>query len=402
MIEIVQAGPGSLEALRRHNRLRVLDALRRRGGASRADVVRETGLSRTTVSSLVSTLLEEGVVVERSDRKQGAPSPNGGRPPTLLTLDPSSGGIIGIDFGHEDVRVAVADLSCTVLAEASRSLDVDHQARAALTAAAQMTRSLLRELGLSRDRIVGVGAAVSAPVRAGSGALASAAIFPGWVGVDVAAELGRRLRLPVAVGNDANLGALAEAMFGSGRGVENLVYVMLSAGVGAGLVLDGRLYEGDTGTAGELGHVVVAPDGLVCRCGNRGCLETVAGASAIVDALRHSHGPDVTLDEVLRLAEAGDAGACRVIADAGRAVGRALAAVCSVLDPRLVVAGGEVAAAGDLLIDSIRDAIEYATTPSTGQAVSVVRGELGARAEVLGAVALALGSTATHLPPLRA
>src|SRR5438067_5457575 len=155
MIEAMQEGPGSLEALRRHNRMRVLDALRRRGGASRADVVRETGLSRTTVSSLVSALLDEGVVVERSDRKQGSPSPNGGRPPTLLTLDPAAGGIVGIDFGHEAVRVAVADLSCTVLAESSRSLDVDHHAREALTATAQMTRSLLRDLGLSRERIVG-------------------------------------------------------------------------------------------------------------------------------------------------------------------------------------------------------------------------------------------------------
>jgi predicted NBD/HSP70 family sugar kinase len=394
----VQEGPGSLEALRQLNRLRVLESLRRRGGASRADIVRETGLSRTTVSSLVAALIDEGLVVERSDRKQEAPSPNGGRPPTLLTLDPTAGGVIGIDFGHDDVRVAVADLSCSLLAETGTTLDVDHQADEAISAAAEMALGLLEDLGLDRERIIGIGVAVSAPVRAGSRTVASPAIFPGWIDVDVGDELNRRLHLPVFLGNDANLGALAEATFGAGRGVDNLIYVMLSAGVGAGLVLNGRLYEGDTGIAGELGHVVVQPEGLVCRCGNRGCLETVAGASALVDALRHSHGPEITLDGVLRLAHGGDAGARRVLADAGRAVGRALAGICSVLDPRLVVAGGDVAAAGDVLLDGIRESIERTMTPSAGHAVTVVGGELAARAEVLGAIALAMSSTSSHVP----
>ena len=299
------------------------------------------------------------------------------------------------------MRVALADLSYTLLAEASCELDVDHEAGEALSAAARMALRLIDESGLERERIIGAGVAISAPVRAGSRALASAAIFPGWVDVDVGAELRRRLDLPVYLGNDANLGALAEATFGAGRGVENLVYVMLSSGVGAGLVLDGRLYEGDTGTAGELGHVVVVPDGLVCRCGNRGCLETVAGANALVDAMRLSHGADVTLDDVLRLGAAGDAGACRVIADAGRAVGRALAGIC-VLDPRLVVVGGEVAVAGDLLLDGIRESIERTMTPSAGHAVRVVRGDLAARAEVLGAIALATSGSSAHLTRRRA
>jgi len=170
----VQEGPGSLEALRQLNRLRVLETLRQRGGASRADIVRETGLSRTTVSSLVAALLEEGLVVERSDRKQQAPSPNGGRPPTLLTLDPSAGGVVGIDFGHDDVRVALADISCTLLAETSLVLDVDHHAEEALSAAAGMALGLIDDVGLERERIIGVGVALSAPVRAASRSLAAA------------------------------------------------------------------------------------------------------------------------------------------------------------------------------------------------------------------------------------
>jgi predicted NBD/HSP70 family sugar kinase len=337
------------------------------------------------------------VVVERDDEERHAPSRTGGRPPTLLSLDPSAGAV-GIDFGHEDVRVAVADLAYTFLDEETRALDVDHRSDDALSTAAAMVVELVDGAGLDFERVLGAGVAVSAPVRAGTRALASPAIFPDWVGKDVGAELRRRLGMPVSVGNDANLGALAEATFGAGRGVANLVYVMLSTGVGAGLLLGGQLYEGDTGTAGELGHVVVAPDGLVCRCGNRGCLETIAGARALARALRDSHGADLTFADVLRLAETGDVGAGRVIADAGRAVGRALSAVCSLLDPRLVVVGGEVASAGDLLLDGVRESIERTMTPSAGHAVRVVCGELGVRAEVLGAITLAMSSSPSQFP----
>jgi predicted NBD/HSP70 family sugar kinase len=395
----VTNAPGSLEALRQLNRLRVLQALRRRGGASRADIVRETQLSRTTVSSLVAALLQEGLVVERPDRTPQRSSPSGGRPGTVLTLNPSAGGVVGIDFGHDYIRVGVADLSCTLLTEDYCLLDVDHLAVEALEAATVMTHDLIDAAGIDRERIAGAGAALSAPFAARLHRIGSPAIFPSWLALDVEHELGERLGLPVHVGNDANLGALAEATFGAGQGVDDLVYVMLGTGVGAGLVLDGRLYEGDSGIAAEIGHVVVDPDGLICRCGGRGCLETVAGAEAIVRPLRPRHGSQLTLADVLALAEAGDAGARRVIRDSGRAVGRALAAVCCVLDPRLVVVGGGVASAGDVLLDGIRESLERRMTPLKGQAVPVVRGELGERAEVLGAIALVLSNTTTQLRP---
>jgi predicted NBD/HSP70 family sugar kinase len=399
MLQAVPEGPGSLEALRRLNRLRILHTIRRRDGASRADVARETGLSRTTVSTLVAALLGEGHVVERPDRKPAAPSRGSGRPATVLTLNPAAGGVVGIDFGHDEIRVGVADLSCTLLTERRHKLDVDDEAGEALDAAAAMANAAIAEAGLERARIVGVGAALSAPVSSRSRTLVWPTIFPGWFGLDVEAELRRRLALPVHVGNDANLGALAEATFGAGRGVDDLVYVMLTSGVGAGLVLGGRLYEGDTGTAGELGHVVVEPGGDVCRCGGRGCLETVAGAEAIVRPLRHSHGPSLTLADVVALALSGDAGAQRVIADAGRAVGSALAGICVVLNPRMIVVGGNVASASDLLLDGIRESLRRDTSPLVGPPVPVVRSGLSDRAEMLGAIALALTNTTVHLPP---
>jgi predicted NBD/HSP70 family sugar kinase len=381
--------PGSLESLRRTNRLRVLQTVQTRVAASRADIVRLTGLSRTTVSSLVAELVAENLLVERPDQQPPATSPNGGRPATLLTLDPSAGGFLGMHFGHDSVRVAVADLSCTVLDEEQRTVDVDEHVRDSFGHACEMALRLLDRLGLEISRLVGLGVAVSAPVRHGSGALASPSPLKGWDDVDVAEELHRRLGLAVYVGNDANLGAVAEWMFGAGRGVDDFVYVMLSDGIGSGIMLNGRLHQGATGTAGELGHVVVSPHGFVCRCGNRGCLETVAGGRALATALSQVTGPDTTLDDVLRLARAGNPGARRAVQDAGRAVGRALSGLCTMLDPRLIIVGGRTGTAGEPLLDGIQASLAWELSPPVSGSVGVVLGSLGERAEVMGAIALA-------------
>jgi predicted NBD/HSP70 family sugar kinase len=386
--------PGSLESLRARNRARALAVLARRGAASQADIVRETGLSRTTVSSLVAELLEEGIVVDRSDSARPAPSPSGGRPATLLSLEPSSGGFVGVDFGREIVRVGVSNRAGELLADArSDRLEVAHEAPQALAVADAMVSRALHEAELPSDRVISAGVAVSAPVRSDSPGFASGLIFPSWAQVNVAEFFGERLGVPVHVGNDANLGALAEATFGAGRGTRNLFYIGLSEGIGGGVIVDGRIYLGRTGAAGELGHIVVNPDGHVCRCGNRGCLTTVAGGAALTTALRQIHGTHMTVDELITLSADGDPGAARLIADAGQAVGRVLAATCSLLDPELVIIGGELAPAGQLLLDSIRASLDRWISPASGH-YPVTLGELGAKAEVLGAIALAM----SHVP----
>jgi predicted NBD/HSP70 family sugar kinase/biotin operon repressor len=391
---MAREAPGSLESLRARNRARAVAVLQRRGAASQADIARETGLSRTTVSSLVADLLEEGVVVERTDAARQAPSPAGGRPATLLSLEPSSGGFVGIDFGREIVRVAIADRAGELLLDGrSDRLEVAHHAQEALAEAERMVAALLGEAGLAPGRVIGAGVAVSAPVRTDSPQFASGVIFPSWAEINVPDVLGERLGVPVHVGNDANLGALAEATFGAGRGKRNLFYVMLSEGIGGGVIVDGRIYLGRAGAAGELGHIVVDPDGQVCRCGNRGCLATVAGAAALTAALRQIHGPQMTVDELITLAHDGDPGAGRLIADAGQAVGRVLASMCSLLDPELVIIGGELAPAGRPLLDSITTSLERWISPASGH-YPVVLGELGAKAEVLGAIALAMSDVA--------
>jgi predicted NBD/HSP70 family sugar kinase len=391
---MARQAPGSLGSLRARNRARALAVLQRRGAASQADIVRETGLSRTTVSSLVAELLEERIVVERSDSARAAPSPSGGRPATLLSLEPSSGGFVGIDFGREVVRVAVANRAGELLLDGrSERLEVAHRAEEALDVADAMIWRLLEQAELGPDRVISGGVAVSAPVLSDSPGYVSEVIFPSWAEVNVAAFFGERLGIPVHVGNDANLGALAEAAFGAGRASRNLFYVMLSEGIGGGVIVDGRIYLGQTGAAGEVGHIVVDPDGQICRCGNRGCLATVAGGAALTAALRQIHGPHMTVDELIALSHDGDPGAARLIADAGEAVGRVLAGTCSVLDPELVIIGGELAPAGPPLLDSVRGSLERWISPASGH-YPVALGELGAKAEVLGAIALAMSHAA--------
>jgi predicted NBD/HSP70 family sugar kinase len=379
---------GSLASLRRLNRRRVISALRAQGLVSRAEIARRTGLSRTTVSSLVSELQSDGLVVEREETG-AAHGEQGGRPPILLSFDASAGAALGIDFGHSHVRVAVADLSSNILAERAAPMDIDHESQEALDVALELIGEALDEAGIDPSRVIGAGLGLPGPIH-GDGVIGSSAILPGWVGVAAGDEIRRRLDVPVSVDNDANLGALAELTHGAGRGATDLVYVKVSSGIGAGLILNGRLYRGAGGMAGELGHVLVEPEGAVCRCGNRGCLETAASTGALLEILRRSHG-ELTVAEMLELAHAGDLGCRRVIADAGRVVGSAAAFVFNLLNPQRLVVGGDLAEAGDVLLDGVRSSLRLAALPAADEGAEVVAGVLGERAQVLGALALAVG-----------
>jgi glucokinase-like ROK family protein len=308
----------------------------------------------------------------------------------LLSLNHSAGLAVGIDFGHTHLRVAVSDLSHDVLAESRRELDVDHSAEQGLDAAAELVEEVLREAKVSRNGVLGVGMGLPGPINRATGQVGSSSILPGWVGVDAAAEMERRLRLPVRVENDANLGALGEYVWGSGKGHSDVIYIKLSSGVGAGLLLGGRLHEGAGGTAGEIGHTPAQQGTAICRCGSRGCLETVASARAIAEQLGASRGESVTTQELLKLTADGDPAAARLIAEAGREIGVALAGLCNLINPDSVIIGGDLSAAGELITEPVFESIRRYAIASAAEQVSVIAGVLGERAELLGALALVL------------
>ena len=387
------ADSGSLRSLRELNRGRVIDALRGRGTASRAEIARATGLSRSTVSSIVADLIDSGLLTEQAEATGVAHGESGGRPPVLLSLNPSAGLAVGVDFGHTHLRVAVSDLSHEVLAEAGRELDVDHSAEEGLNAAAELVDQVLTEAKAGRNGVIGVGLGLPGPINRATGAVGSSSILPGWVGVNAAAEMEHRLGLPVRVENDANLGALAEFVWGSGRGHSDVVYIKLSSGVGAGLLFGGRLHHGAGGTAGEIGHTPAQNGTAICRCGSRGCLETVASARAIAEQVSVSRGEPVSTRELLELIADGDAATSRLIAEAGREIGVAVARLCNLVNPNCVIIGGDLSAAGAVITEPVLESIRRYAIASAADEVTVVAGVLGERAELLGALALVLHAT---------
>jgi predicted NBD/HSP70 family sugar kinase len=390
MISTPEPSPNAIKSLRETNRWRVAEALRVHGTGSRADLERWTGLSRSTIATVVTDLQSRAVVLERLDGGRGPQ--RRGRPAGQLRLNPAIGAVIGVAFDHRDVRVAIADLFLTVLAERCAPVDVDGDASAALDLAAELIEQALAETGVPRTRVVAAGMGLPSPINRGGG---PSILLPGWRGVDPEAELADRIGIGVQLDNDGNLGALAEFLFGAGEGLENLVYVKVSSGIGAGLVLSGKLYRGQTGIAGEIGHVHVKADGALCRCGNRGCLETVASTCALLELLSAAHRRDLTLADVMELLADGDLGARRVIGDAGRAVGQVLAGLCGVLNLPAVVVGGDLSQAAEPLLAGIRESIDRYAEPLAARAVELRVGALGARAELLGALALANGDSAS-------
>lgn len=379
---------GSLSSLREGNRRLVVEALRERGVASRAELARATELSRSTISTIVGDLIDSGLAIERDGIRDG--DAHMGRPGVMVALDPSAGIALALDFGHRHLRVAVSDLSHNVLAERWCQLDVDHSPSEGLGEASRFVDEVLDEAGVDRDRVIGVVMGLPAPINRVTGTVQDASILPGWVGIDAAGEASERLGLAVVMENDANLGALAELTWGAAVGRSEVAYLKVASGVGGALISGGRLAQGVGGTAGEIGHTVVAGEGPVCRCGNHGCLETLASTRAVANLLSLSRGEEISTPRMLELATSGDAAARRLIADAGRALGVAVANLCNLVNPECVVIGGDLALAGDILLDPVREMVGRHAIPSAAADAEIVAGVLGERAEMLGALAFVM------------
>ncbi|WP_354642664.1 ROK family transcriptional regulator [Kitasatospora camelliae] len=375
--------PGSQSSLHRANLERVLRAVRMAGSLTQAEIARGTGLSAATVSNIVRELKESGTVVV-------ADTSSGGRRARSVSLSGDAGIVVGVDFGHTHLRVAVGNLAHRVLAEESEPIDVDVSAQQGFDRAEAMVGRLLEQAGFKSDKVIGVGLGVPGPIDVETGALGSTAILPGWTGVRPGQELSQRLGMQVYVDNDANLGALGELVWGAGRGLGDLAYIKVASGVGSGLVINGQIYRGPGGTAGEIGHITLDEAGPVCRCGNRGCLETFVGSRYLLNLLNANHPGELTLTGMVQLAQQGDLGCRRVIADAGRQIGMGVATLCNLLNPRRIILGGDLAEAGELVLSPIRDSVSRYAIPSAARQLSVVPGTLGGRAEVLGALALVM------------
>ncbi|GGF54951.1 transcriptional regulator [Marmoricola endophyticus] len=373
---------GSQGSLRTRNLRLVLEQLRtaQEQPLTQAELSRATGLASGTVSSIVRELGAARLV----DTVAGA-----GRRGTTVALARGAGLVAGVDFGHRHVRVSIADMTGRVLGQERAPLDPDHDHRAGLDLSARLLETALATLGAEMAEVRNIGLGLPAPIA--DGVVLSSAILPGWVGVhaqDVAATTFGRA---VHIDNDANLGALAEHRHGAARGHRDVVFVKVSSGVGAGLIVDDALFRGANGMSGELGHLTLDEQGPLCRCGSRGCLEAYTGVNTALD-LMADQLPGARIADLVEAAREGNAAAVRVFEDAGLHLGWGLATAVNLLNPSIIVVGGDMAAAGDLILEPTRTSLRRHVLAGA-ENTEVVQAALGDRASAVGAMLLALDAT---------
>ena len=337
---------------RGHNISALFETVLTRGPLSRRDVARLTGLSAASVTKLVKPMITHGYLVE-NDREAGVP----GRPQIPLQVDPARHYAVGIKLMHSEIVGVVADLHAEVQSSYRMKL-AKPSPEGVVDAVEQITGILLEASPVQRERLLGIGIGLSGHINGTTGVLHQSPLL-GWRDVPLRQLVADRMQVPVVIENDVNTLAVAEQWFGPASGYGSFAVVTVGAGVGCGLVLDGQLWQGISGAAGEFGHMVVDPDGPECHCGKRGCLESIASDTAIAAAMSQAVGKRISkVSQVVALAHAGDPDAQRVFTQAGVALGRALAALVSLLNPPLIILSGEGVTASDLFIDALRSEFE--------------------------------------------
>lgn len=387
--------PGSQSALRKLNEQRVVDTLGAHGTLTQAELARVTGLSTATISNIVKSLAAEKRVETTSVTSSG-------RRALGVSLLDVADVAAGIDFGRSHVRVVLANPGFRLIDESSEPLPIGHRVEDSIAIAARMLTEACRRTGTDQHRLLGAGIGVPGPIDHRTTMVINGAILPEWVGIDISAQLHSALGVPVIIDNDSNLGALAQITWGEHQTCTNLCFLKIGSGIGSGLILNGSLYYGHLGITGEIGHSTIFDQGLICRCGNRGCLETVASTAIMTEMLSHAEGKPVSVEDIIERALAGDWATLRVIDDAGVAVGHALANVANMINPEAMVIGGSLAPLGELLLEPIRRGLNRHAIPAVGEGTSLHMSMLGDRAEALGAVALVLRQDgANHRQPQR-
>lgn len=403
MQRILTGSSGS--AIKSHNLRAVLFSLLRHESVSRAQLAQITQLSSTTITNLITELLDQGIVAEDTEALSAQNIQRGvGRPQTALRLIAASRAAVGVHFDVDRINVAVTDLFGQPLVTCSAPHPADRDPQAALAETTRLVRQAVDESGVDRALIVGLGVGASGLVDARRGVNVIAPNL-GWHDVPLRDWLSAELSLPVCVENNVRTMALAEMMFGAGRGVNALAFVYARVGVGAGFVVNGEIYRGSAAGAGEIGHTTIIPDGgALCRCGNTGCLETLVSEPALLRAahelaeaqprgllaehLRAENG----LESVFQAARTGDEPTRALLHSRAQYMGIALANLVNILNPELIVMGGLFRQGHDLLLPTIEATIRARAFARLGERVGLQTASFAGRAGVIGAAALALNT----------
>jgi glucokinase-like ROK family protein len=383
--------------VRQHNRAIVLDLLRTRGPLSRPALARRGGVSRPTVIEITNDLIREGLI-----REVGYGPSTGGRRPVLVELVPESQWSIGVRIGLRSVTAVLTDLRATVHRRAEVPFQVGEGPVAFLALLQGVFADLVEPIPGGWRSVRGIGVAMPGLVLRTDPATIVSWRYPEWQHYGIEEQLTATYDVPAVLDNNANTAALGEHFFGAGRGTKHMLYVLISQGIGGGVIVNGEIYRGAAGGAGEIGHLTIDFDGPRCDCGKHGCLQVFVSADAIArlakqdliltgrDRLAGRKLDGLTADDVIDAARDGDEAAARIVAETGRYLGVGLANAAQILSPSLIVLGGPVARAGRLILEPAIQVARRHSTPGLADQTRIVLGQLGEDAEAIGAAVLPL------------
>jgi predicted NBD/HSP70 family sugar kinase len=370
---------------------RIVRCMSERGAMSPAEIAAATGLARSTISMTLAELRDARIVVETGQSREAR---GVGRPNQVFALNPKAGTVVGLHLGLRSLRLLVADVAHTVLHRAEIELGLDYGPDAVVGAARQAIRDAYKRCSLPLRSLLGVGVAVAGPVTA-DGRVLRASMVPTWAGVDIPGTFEPMFQTPVFAGNESNCAALAEMTWGAATDLADFVYFKIELGLGGAIVAQRRLVTGAAGAGGEFGHISIDPNGGLCRCGNRGCLELTGSFGPFVERLSRRLGRAVTIEEVVTRAQAGDAECRDSLSGIAEAAGRGLGIIGSILNPGVVIVAGRSLAAGPLLLEPLEASYERHTLLKCAQLgeaqrMRIIPAHFIEDGSLMGAVALVL------------
>lgn len=384
----------------------LIDLIRNYGEISKSELVTFTDYSRTKITSCIDSLLNKNIIVVNTVTEY-----TGGRRSKKFSLNGSFGLVAGVDIGATSVDLGISDFSGKVLLRYSEPASVKDGPIIILGRICSLLEKMLQENGLSQDKLNGIGLGVPGPVDFSVGTLVSPPIMPGWDRYPIVQTIQQWFPAAnVVVDNDVNVMALGEIYQGAGRGVDNLIFVKIGTGIGAGIICEGKIYRGASGCAGDIGHIGVDKTGPLCHCGNKGCLEAVAagpaiagrallaaqaGKSPILLKYYESNGNILQAEDIGNASREGDALAIEVIRESGQFIGDVLAGLVNFYNPGMIVIGGGVSNLGDLLLSSVRQSVLRRSLPLATRDLLIVFSEIGKDAGVIGAINLAMDNIFT-------
>ena len=383
-----------------YNRSVLLDVIRRNGPISRAGVARKTNLSAPSITRIVKDLMAEGLVKE-----VGIGDSSGGRKPCLLEFNARAKYIVGVELGETYLVSVLADLEINCLSRKKVAIKMTTEVDKVINLLVESVRERIKQSKVNKGDILGIGIGVPGTLDTQAGIIKFSPNF-GWKDVPIAEIIEKELGIPTFIDNGVRAMTLCEKWFGAGQGTKNFACIIVGTGIGAGLIINGHLYRGFEEAAGEIGHTTVLPEGPKCKCGNRGCLETLAAGpslvsralnrvnehlnSSLANTLNKNEG-NITADMVIEAAKRGDSLACEIVQETGHYLGIGVANLINIFAPEVVIIGGWVAEqAGELLLEAVRETIKNRVFMLSPEKIRILPASLKDNDVAIGAASLVL------------